>query len=361
LQVKESDLEKLWPLLPDGDLTFANLSRLFAATRLMRKLRLGADDYVLLSSLTGIDASASPAATSQLVAAADELTKSPLRLADVEFMLAHAASNLTDRELKDDRIRDTLEKLQKDYQANFAANRSAFDPNRTPEEQKGTLETALSRLQDLGDPDVKAFIAFIDRNWTSANDAKTFTHTKLGALFDTTAIEASIDALAAAPGPDISAEQNGLIRALLDAIAGFQLQAGKQAILEQSLATTFKADPQLVTVVATYAVLKQPAPGTSALSAILTSDALIDTNVTHTVPVLPAITAGAFPDQFGALRLAHKLFPLIAAFDLEPRTAWFFQHSNELGWFEGTAFRTRRVRRRSPTPSTSPSRRSSTS
>ena len=335
LQVKESDLEKLWPLLPDGELTFANLSRLFAATRLMRKLRLGADDYVLLSSLTGIDASASPAATSQLVAAADELTKSPLRLADVEFMLAHAASNLTDRELKDDRIRDTLEKLQKDYQANFAANRSAFDPNRTPEEQKGTLETALSRLQDLGDPDVKAFLAFIDRNWTSANDAKTFTHTKLGALFDTTAIEASIDALAAAPGPDISAEQNGLIRALLDAIAGFQLQAGKQAILEQSLATTFKADPQLVTVVATYAVLKQPAPGTSALSAILTSDALIDTNVTHTVPVLPAITAGAFPDQFGALRLAHKLFPLIAAFDLEsPDVAWFFQHSKDLGWFE---------------------------
>jgi hypothetical protein len=335
LQVKERDLEQLWPLLPDGKLTFANLSRLFAATRLMKKLKVGADDYVLLSGLTGIDASASPADTSKLVAAADDLTKSPLHLADVEFMLEHAASNLADRELKDDRIRDTLQSLQRDYQANFAANRSAFDPNRTAEEQKATLETALSRLPNLGEPDVKVFIAFVDRDWTSANAAKTFTQTKLGALFATAPIEASIDALDAAPGPDITAEQNDLVRALLDAIAGYQLQAGKQAILEQSLATTFKADPQLVTVVARYAVLKQPAPGTSALSAVLTSDALIDTDTTHAVPVLPAITAGAFPEQFGGLRLAHKLFPLIASFELEsPDVAWFFQHSKGLGWFE---------------------------
>jgi hypothetical protein len=50
---------------------------------------------------------------------------------------------------------------------------------------------------------------------------------------------------------------------------------------------------------------------------------------------LPAITAVAFPDQFRALRLAHKLFPLIAAFDLESTdVAWFFQHSKDLGWFE---------------------------
>lgn len=335
LQIKERDFDALLPLLPDGKLTFANLSRLFAAARLMRTLKLGADDYVLLTGLTGIDPSDSPAQTSALIAAADDLKASPLGAADIEFMLEHSASNLADRELEDDRIVDTLVGLQKTYQANFAVNKSAFDPNLSAVEQEGTVQTALSRLQNVGDDDVKTFIKFVDRNWTSPNDAKTFTDTKLGVLFDDTAIKDAIDTLAAAPGPDITAEQLGLVRALLDTIAAFQLQTGKRAALEDVLATAFKAAPDLVTVVATYAVLKQPAPGTSAVSAVLTSDALIDTDPTHAVPVLPAITAAAFPDQFRALRLAHKLFPLITAFGLETTdVAWFFQHSKDLGWFE---------------------------
>ena len=335
LQVKERDLERLLSLLPDGDLTFANLSRLFAAARLMRKLKLGAEDYVLLCGLTGLDASASPAETLDVVAAADDLNKSPLKPADVRFMLEHEASNLADREIKDDRIKQTLEKLQKDYQSNFAANKSAFNANLSAEEQKETLKQALSRLTDVGEEDVKTFIGFLDRDWTSANAAKTFTDTKLGGLFDTGSIKTSIDALAAAPGPDITAEQKDLVQAFLDAIAGFQLEAGKQAILEQTLATTFKTDPELVMVVLKHALLKQPAPGTSVVSDVLQTDALIDTDITHVVPVLPAVTAGAFPEQYRSVRLLHKLFPLLNAFKLENQdAAWFFLHSKDLGWFE---------------------------
>ena len=335
LQVKERDLEQLLPLLPDGALTFANLSGLFAASRLMKKLKLGAEDYALLSGLTGLNASDSPAETLDLVAAADDLNKSPLKPADVKFMLEHEASNLADREIKDDRIEQTLEKLQKDYQGNFAANRSAFNANLSAEEQRETLQTVLSRLRDVGEEDVKVFIKFIDRDWTSANDAKTFTDAKLSGLFATASIKASIDALAAAPGPDITAEQKDLVQAFLDSIAGFQLEAGKHAVLEQTLATTFKTDLELVKVVLQHALLKQPAPGTSVLSDILKTDALIDTDLTHVVPVLPAITAAAFPDQYRASRLAHKLFPLINAFKLESQDVqWFFQHNKDLGWFE---------------------------
>ncbi len=334
LQVKERDLERLLPLLPSGDLTVANLSRLFAISRLMKKLKLGAEDYVLLAGLTGIDASTSPAETLKLVAAVEDLKLSPLKLADVEFMIAHDASNLADRQIKDDRIREALEKLQKEYQASFGLNRSAFDANRTPEELKATLATALSRLPDVGEQDVKDLVGFIDRDWTSVNDAKTFVDARLAGRFDTTAIKASLDALAAAPGPDLSAEQLDVIEALLAAIAGFQLAAGKHAILVQALATGFKVEPDLVEVVLAHAVLRQPAPGTSAVSAVLTSDALIDTDPTHAVPVLPPITAAAFPEQFRAWRLAHKLFPLIGAFKLQaPDVAWFFQHAGDLGWF----------------------------
>jgi len=335
LQIKEQDLNKLLPLLPDGDLTFSNLSSLFAASRLMRKMKLKADDYVMLANLTALNVSNSLADTLDFVEAVDRLNKSPLKLADVKFMLQHEASNLADREIKDDKIKQILEKLQKDYQSNFSANKSLFNANMSAQEQKEILQNALSKLSGVGEEDVKTFIKFIDRDWTSANDAKTFTDNKLNGLFDTSSIKAQIDALAAAPGPDISNEQNNLVKAFLDAIAGYQLQAGKQTILEQTLATTFKADLELVKIALKYAILKQPAPGTSFLSGILSDDALIDVDITHTIPVLPAITAGAFPDQYRALRLAHKLFPLVNSFKLENQDVeWFFKNNKDLGWFE---------------------------
>ncbi|MDN3511813.1 MAG: neuraminidase-like domain-containing protein [Candidatus Jettenia sp.] len=335
LQIKEQDLYKLLPLLPDGNLSFSNLSSLFAASRLMRKMKLKADDYVMLTNLTGLNVSNSVTDTLDFVEAVNSLNKSPLKLADVTFMLQHEASNLADREIKDDKIKQILEKLQKDYQSNFSANKSLFNANMSAQEQKEILQNALSKLSTVGEEDVKTFIKFIDRDWTSANDAKTFTDNKLNGLFDTSSIKAKIDALAAAPGPDISSEQKDLVKAFLDSIAGYQLQAGKQAILEQTFATIFKADLELVKIALKYAILKQPAPGTSFLSDVLSADALIDVDITHTIPVLPAITTVAFPDQYRALRLAHKLFPLVNSFKLENQDVeWFFKNNKDLGWFE---------------------------
>ncbi|PKH46565.1 hypothetical protein CVH13_01034 [Dehalococcoides mccartyi] len=317
MQIKEQDLNKLLPLLPDGNLTFSNLSSLFAASRLMRKMKLKVDDYIMLTDLTGLDVSNSPADTLDFVEAVNSLNKSPLKLADVQFLLRHEAGNLADREIKDDKIKSILEKLQKDYQSNFSANKSLFNANMTASEQKEILQNALARLSGVSEEDVKTFLKFIERDWTSPNNAKTFTDGKLSGLLNTIAIKANIDALAAAPGPDISSEQKNLVQAFLDAIAGYQLQAGKQTLLEQILAATFKADLELVKIVLKYALLKQPAPGAGFLSGILSADALIDVDITHTIPVFPAVTAVAFPDQYRALRLAHKLFPLVNSFKLE--------------------------------------------
>jgi len=126
-----------------------------------------------------------------------------------------------------------------------------------------------------------------------------------------------------------------LIRAFLDSIASYQLQLGKQSFLEQTISSTFKADLELVKVVLKYAILKQPAPGTSLLSDILLSDTLIDVDITHTTPVLPAITSAAFADQFRAIRLLHKLFPWVNSFKLgNQEIAWFFENNAILAWFE---------------------------
>jgi hypothetical protein len=130
----------LLPSLPDGDLTFSNLSSLFAASRLMWKMKLQTEDYVMLTNLTGLDVSNSPASTLDFVEAVDSLNKSPLKLADVKFMLEHEASNLADREIKDDKIKQILEKLQKDYQDNFSANKSLFNANMSAQEQNETCE-----------------------------------------------------------------------------------------------------------------------------------------------------------------------------------------------------------------------------
>jgi hypothetical protein len=335
LQIKEQDLNKLLPLLPDGDLNFANLSSLYAAARLIKKMKIKVDDFIILIDLTGINPSNSIADTLDFIDAVNSSANSPLKLADVEFMLQHEATNLADREIKDEKITLVLEKLQKEYQANFATNKSRFNAEMTAEEQKEPLQMVLSRLPGVSEEDVKTFIKFIDRDWTSANGAKTFTDNKLIDLFDTTSIKAQIDALNAAPGPDISTEQNDLVQAFFDTVAAYQLQVGKQTILEQSLATTFKADPEAVKIVLKYALLKQPAPGTAAIFAILSDDALIDTDPTHTVAVLPAITSVAFPDQYRALRLSHKMYPLINAFKLQNQDLdWFFRNNNSLGWFE---------------------------
>lgn len=335
LQIKEQDLDKLLPLMPDGNLTFSNMSYLYAASRLMKKLKLKIDDIVLLIELTGLNISDSPEKTLEFAEAVTDFKKSRLKPADVKFMIRHEANNLADREIKDDKIKQVLEKLQKDYQGNFSAHKSLFDDKLSSDEQKETLQTALSKLSGVGEEDVKTFIKFIDRDWTSASDAKTFTDDKLNGLFDTASVKTSIDALAAAPGPDISNEQKDLAKAFLDAIAGYHLHNGKLSILEQSLSTVFKADSELVKIVLKYAQLKQPAPGSGLLSKILFSDTLIDTDITHVTPILPPITNAAFPDQYRALRLTHKLFPLINSFTLgNPEVEWFLENNAKLGWFE---------------------------
>ncbi len=333
LQLKEQDLDKLLPLLPDANLTFSNLSFLFAGSRLMKKLKFSADDFVILVQLTGIDIQASPKKMLEFVETVKLAQNVPLKLVDVQFMLQHKAGNLADREIKAEKIKALLEKLQKDYQANYNVYKSPFDVNLSADEQKETLQTTLSKLAGIEEDEVKTFVKFIDRAWTSATNAKTFTENNLGGLFDTTAIKVGIDTLAAAPGPDISAEQKDLIKTFLDSIAMYQLSVGKQSILEQTLTKTFKANSDIVKIVLKNASLKQPTPVVGLISDLLLSDTLID--MVNPTPVLPPITSTQFGDQFRAVRLLHKLFPLIDSFELTAREIeWFFENNAALGWFE---------------------------
>ncbi|OPX85500.1 MAG: hypothetical protein A4E53_03494 [Pelotomaculum sp. PtaB.Bin104] len=342
LQISEQDFEQLSRALPDGSLNFANLSYLFAAARLMRKLKLKAEDLVILAQLTGSNIQDSPQATLAFVKAVKASQKLPLRPAEILFLLRHEGNNLA--ELKDDKIKQVLEKVQADLQKAFAANLSPFDPGLSADEQKECLQNLLSKLTGLEEDDVKKLINYIDRDWNSAADAKAFVDDQLGYVnkvqdlrrdgFDTSAIKTQIDLLAAAAGPDISAERNALVKAFVDTITAYQFNVDKKTILAQHLVTAFKADNEQLNVVLKYAKLKQT-PGAGLISDVLSSDMLIDTDISHPAPVLPVIDNVAFSVQYETLRLLHKLLPLIESFKLETtELEWFFKNNHELTWFE---------------------------
>ncbi len=343
LQISEQDFDRLSPDLPDGSLSFANLSYLFAASRLMRKLKLKAEDLVILAKLTEINIQDSPQATAAFVESVRASQKFALKPADILFMLRHEAADPAARELQDEKIKQVLELVQAGFQTAFAVNRSPYDPGLTPDEQKESLQALLSKLVGIEEADVKTLISFIDREWTSAADAKVFVNDKLGREgLDTSAVNSRIDLLAAAPGPDDSAgdynnARNGLIKAFADALTAYQFKADRRDVLAGQLAAAFKAGEDQVRAVLKYAKLKQ-APGAGFLGDILSSDTLIDTDLAHPAPALPEISPAAFPEQYQALRLLHKLLPLLASFALEDtEMVWHFGNNHALDWFEWDA------------------------
>lgn len=406
LRLSEQDFDKLLPALPGADLTFANLSALYAASLLMRKLKLKADDFIILTELTGIDIQDSPESTLEFVEAATASRQFPLKPADIKFMLRHEAENLAEREIKDDKIKSIIEKLQADFQKAFTANRSPYNDALTADEQKETLQNLLSKLRGIDEADVKIFVGLIDGNWTfswtdetgvvinstNAAGAIAFLQNRLDKFFDTTQIGIALNALAVAiplaatananeaaaltaidvaqlavltatpatlpaaqaqltaavaaevltlaaanaANADVEARRQDLIKSLLDPVSDFFFKDAKKRALLQTLATSFKTSEELAEIVAGNALLKQPLPGTDLIGDLLQTDALIDK--VNTPPAPPAVTDAAFPAQYNAVRLLHKLFPLINSFKLEnENVAWHLQNNALLGWFETDA------------------------
>lgn len=351
--IKETDFDKLVAVLPNGDISFKNLSSLYAMAKLIKKLRLKTDDYFILTSLTGINVFNSPADTVNFIDAVEKAGKLNLQPADIQFMLRHEAVNLTEREIKPEKIKSVLESLQTAYQKSFNDNRSAYNNDLTAEAQKEALRAQLSRLSILTETDVNIIVNFVDRNWkytwvdelfvahngVNAADAATFIDDKkIADLFNVNLIKTSLSTLASAAGPNIEPEQKAFIKAWLDALAAFQFANEKPVILTTAISATFKTNTAIADIVLKNALLKQVAPGTERLIDLLLTDTLIDTTaitIAHPLPVLPAVTEGAFAKQYAALRLLHKLLPLLSSFNITNEQAeWFLKNNKTFGWFQ---------------------------
>ncbi len=324
LQMKQKDLERLLPLLPDGSLTFANLSYLYALSRLVRKLKVKADQLSWLISLSGISITDSPEKLLQLVDLYTVFRLSPLKAADVAFVLDHDAANLTERVISDDRVAALLTQLKTQYLAINTLFESKYDDNLSATEQSGTLATVLAGLAGVTEEDTKTVLGFLDRKWTLVSAAKAFLDSLVDPDMNLTAIHAAMDALnAVSAGGDTSAEQKALVKALLDAIAAYQIRTAKRVALEQLLATGFKSTPEMMQAILNQALLRQPAPGTDRLADLLSDD------------LTNSISPVNFPQQFAALRLLDKMLYLIHAFALKPAdVAWYLANNQALGWLQ---------------------------
>lgn len=332
LHISEQDFDKQLTLLANTDLSFANLSEMYAISRLCRRLKLKTDDFIILLELTSIDPFSSPDAALRFARAAKEAVSFPLKPVDMKFMLRHEASDLANRELKDEKIASILTALQTAYQKSFSANRSPYDDDLEAEEQKGAVEALLSRVSGVEAADVKALVDFIDRKWSSPADAVNLVDSKLAPSFSTTEVVNKLNALAAAPGPNFEPERKDLVKAYLDSVSDFFFKSEKQNALVQTVSVSFKTSPERTALGLKAAKLKQPGAGTTFLGDLLLTDTLID----KTDPVTPpAINPATFPDQYRALRLLHKLFPLLTSFKTDDtQTEWLLNHSAPLGWFE---------------------------
>lgn len=327
LQFKEKDLDFLLPLLPNDNLTFKNLSLLFLNSKLSKKLKLKAEEFAELTRLIGIDFSSDPGEALRFIDIIHDFGKSPLNAEEVKFMLRHEATELDDKIISVEKIEEQLTLLKDGYAEINENRKSLFDENLTAIEQQENLILTLSALEGVSEDDVKIILKFFDRDWSDVTDAagaKTFIDDKFDENIDRVPINTAIDALdALAANAASEAEQKDLIKAFLDEIALFNINSEKQAELELTISVAFKADPAITKVITDHVKLKKPGPGADSISTLLTDN------------FENAITEVNYPQQYRALRLLHKVFPLVAAFELDEATLeWFLVNNEALNWFE---------------------------
>lgn len=338
LQLSALDFSRITGAMANIDLTFENMSDLFAVARLCRKLKLSVSDYLLYVTLTGLDVFSSPAVTLDFISHVNIGKTAPLKPAEVQFMLRHEADNLAEREIADDKITAFLNALQAGYQQAFNTNKSPYDTLLSADELQEPLKNGLAKLPGFTEEITNNFLKMAGNTWATPPDpvAATYISEQFTPFFAPaviTNIQTLQAAIVAAPPANLETARKAFLEALFTALSDYFFLAEKTDVLVTSLASTFKGDNDLVTALLSTARLKQPAPGTAFLQDILLSDTLID-KVTEP-PVPPVITPGGFTQQYNAVRLLHKLFPFVKALKQDPDTiAWLISTSPALGWLE---------------------------
>lgn len=335
LQISSEDLISLISALGLTELTYSSLSALYGHSLLSSKLSISVSDLLLLMELTQIDVFDSTSNTLEFVELVIEARQSPLNVETMQFMLKHAADDLSAVDISEDRIIEILTELQTGFQELFSTTRSAFDSELESEELLAPLKEALQSLPEIDEETANEIVDIASGDFNSpAANAAIFTD-NLESYFDTANAVAAQNHLAttalAAADYDPEADRMNIIQEILEGIANYNFKEGKSALLTEVAMSAFNAEEELTNTIITNAQVKQLAAVEKSVKTILMSDALID--IVNEVPVAPAINLAGFGDQFAAIKLLHKLFPLAASLDLEDyQLTWLLTSTEVLGW-----------------------------
>ncbi|HLP37239.1 neuraminidase-like domain-containing protein [Lacibacter sp.] len=391
LQLKVKDLAFIKPLLPDDQLSFSNLSFLVAASRLLKKLKLKAEDFAIIQKLSGTPISSSPLETLAFIKLVEVHQHSTLKATDLKFILNHEASNLIDREIKVEKIEELLSKLKSEYSKIKIEQQSKFDSKLSAAEQKETFLAVLAGMDGIAEADAKVIVEFIDRDWKAVSDAtgaKTFIDNKFDDGINRTTINTAIDALFII---DDSQKQQAIqdyeaaalvLKAAYDELHLANLAESNaitpiEIAAAAALKTTAKnkitaAETELELVRAPYNIatgrdllkafldsiadFQQAVSKRASLEQTLATAFKADLALTGIViryaklnpgtdqistllldnfenPIIP----GNYAKQYAAIRLLHKMFVLLNTFNISNTDAeWYFVNTSNpvLKWFE---------------------------
>ncbi|TXH37734.1 MAG: hypothetical protein E6Q92_10430 [Burkholderiaceae bacterium] len=338
LKLTADGFESLRAELTDDTLDFANLSRIYGASRLVARLKITPADLLVMIDRTGLDPFAGPGAMLDFIDRVEAARKGAVKIADMEYMLEHAVPDVALKAIADDRIVTILTDLQKASQTAFGETRSAFDPAMTADELRVPIKEALLRLPDLGGDAANTVLRMYDADWVAPPDppAAATLVALLGGFFDTAALVAAQAAVAVAAPAALEAARLAMADQLLSDIAAYLHKRAKEESLVEILSAAFRQEADLVAIVLAHAKLTQPGPQTPLLKTLLTDNALIDTAGDPAAP--PAVIVAGFPNQARALRLLHKLLPLVAGLPVERDDLdWLLAHGADLGWMRPDA------------------------
>jgi hypothetical protein len=312
---------------PSAILSMANLSALYATTRIGRALRVAAADMVAVETLTGIAPLTGPADTLRFAAAVATIGAAAETGTGLRYLLRHEVADLAARELADTVATGLLTSLQQGYQAAYASTRPAIDPAAPPEENLTGLRDLLAKVTGVGEPELGAFVAIIDGAWTDTTRTPAqFVDVTLGGIVDTTAIKAAIVATPTDP------QRTAMIEAIATTLSAYFYTSAKAALVTAAITTAFTLAPDVATALLAGARLHEPPAALNRLLGdLLTDDVLIDT--VNTPPVPPAITPAAFDLQYRSLRSLATASALLGPLALTgDRVAWLLDHAAALGW-----------------------------
>lgn len=333
LGVTGDDLGLAIARLPDGVLSFGNLSRLFLTAELSRRLKIAVPLLHDLIDLTGHDPFAGPAGALDFVTDVARL-RATEPLSGLRVLLTHAGPDAATLSLSDNTAASVLTALQIAYQAAFDGTRPAVTPGMSADELRGPVKELLAQVPGLDEAAANDVLRMMDGGWASPPDpdAAATLDALLGPVMDTVPLAADLAAIAAAaPGAALEAAWVAMADRLLGGISEFLYMTARREALVAAIAEMTGAEAEAVDVVLAHARLTQPGPQTPLLADLLQVDALIDR--LGSPPAPPAITPAAHLAQFQALRLLHKMMPVVMGWDLAPDAlAAVLGTGPQIGW-----------------------------